>query len=267
MNLISIIMLSFVVTSCNNFGARLTIYDDDDKPSCLAQQKDPRNITNPKVTQLIDTSIKQPYHSPYSLWDQDTVRRNPNLKQALKEYSEGKRGMSVRHLTLSNKAPQTIHYELINKGFKHSRVPLAVNANETKKKSYWCKDGSTTNTKLSKRLVYMDTYSHTDGGLVRVKPHGIPDPRNPRPQPHAAKSVLLNTKAPYDSSWQNEAFKVSEEGYPVPKAPTKDAGLKSHDARIKQDLINAGEDIFSYWVNGVMDRAHINLKVDFSHCN
>jgi hypothetical protein len=255
-------LLSLIITSCNNYGGKLSIYAETD-PSCLAKPDPIKPAPNKKIVNHVDMAAQQPYLSPYSLWDQETLRDNPKLSEALKEYSEGRRGLSVKNLNLANKTPQAIHHALLDKGFKHSRAPLLVNAND-KNKDYWRKDGTTTKSKVGKDLVYMDTYYHKDGGLVRVKPQGIPDPRHPRNQPHAAKSVVY---AANDTSWQNEAFKVSNKGYPIPKAPTKEAGLKSYESKLKTDLVGAGEDLFSQWVNEVMNQAHININVNFSHCN
>jgi hypothetical protein len=258
-------LLSLIITSCSNYGGKLSIYAETD-PSCLAKPDPIKSALNKKIVNHVEMAAQQPYLSPYSLWDQETLRNNPKLAEALKEYSEGRRGLSVKNLNLANKTPQVIHHELLDKGFKHSRAPLLVNVNDNNK-DYWRKDGSTTKSRVGKDLVYMDTYSHSDGGLVRVKSQGVPDPRHPRKQPHAAKSVLLNTVNINDTSWQNEAFKVSNEGRPIPKAPTKEAGLKSYESRLKNDLVGAGENLFSQWVNEVMNKAHININVDFSHCN
>jgi hypothetical protein len=265
MNIVLLSLICLTLSSCADFATKLSIYPKGEKPSCLTQPKQPSKVKNPKLEKYVAASASQNYSSPYSLWDQEILKNNPHLRQALQEYAEGKRGLSVKDLMLTNKTPQLIHSELVGKGFKHKRVPLVVNPND-KAPQYWRVDGSKTNSKWGRDLIHMDTYYHKDGGLVRVKPQGIPDPKYPRSHPHAAKSVLLNTNNVSDTSWKNEAFKVSEEGHPIPKAPTKAAGLKLSLSRLQRDLVDNGEDLIANWMNAVMDKAHLDVKVDFSHC-
>ena len=100
-------------------------------------------------------------------------------------------------------------------------------------KNYWLKDGGITEDINDPNLVLMDIYVHRDGSMIRIKSFGVPDASGvlePRRMPHASKSVLKNLckgkNCTQDTSFNNEAFKVTDEGFPVPKSSSPQAGLK-----------------------------------------
>lgn len=165
-----------------------------------------------------------------SIWDADFIASDKLTADALKEFHLSKRGILARHLKLAGKSADEIHNLLIGKKFSHMKVPLKVRGDDEK---YWLKDGSTTQNINDPKLVLMDIYVHKDGSMVRVKPFGVPDLSGliePRRMPHVSKSVLkkLCQKAECtpDTSFVNEAFKITDEGFPVPKSSSRQGGLK-----------------------------------------
>lgn len=159
---------------------------------------------------------------PVSPW-QPTIK-NIDLQHALKEFEEGKRGQSIKNIKLKGLTPPEIHYLLISLGFKHVRQHLGAT------KGLFNRDGSISPSPTSP--VSLDFYYHSDGGVVRVKPEGTPDPEgvNPAPEPQVSKYVLLKLPkdhdSPPDTSYENEGFKVTEKGYPIPKAPHEEFGFR-----------------------------------------
>lgn len=169
---------------------------------------------------------------PESIWDKSFIKKDPELALALEEYKTNKRGHMVKKLRVAGLNAKQIHDILLKQGFEHERKPLHIPKNHN---IYWLKDGTITNDENHKNIVPIDIYIHKDGSMVRVKPFGIPDKQAKvfRREAHISKAVLkilpcdcINRECKYDTSFQNEAFKVSELGYPLPKRPSLKAGLK-----------------------------------------
>ena len=212
------------------------------------------------------------------VWDQGALDKQANLKHSLTQFSKGLRGGSLKKVSLEGQSMAKIHRQLIDLGFRHTLSPLMVGVKNGKQAPmYWLRDGSqASKIKDKKELLPFHIYVHDDGSLVRLKPAGVPDPKrkNPRPQPHGSKSVLMNldkvcvdATCELDTSFENEGFKVAENGLPIPKAPTLNYGLRRLPKLFSKDGIadlNAAENA---WKDAVMDMAHINLQADFSHCH
>lgn len=215
-----------------------------------------------KVIQLYKATFKDP-QDPESVWDLGFLQKNPHILEAIRDFKKGRRAQTLKQVDLEGKTAQDLHTELLNLGFFWTKVPLRASF---KKQTYWLITGKTTKDPNHKDVVYTHFYTHVDGSLVRVKVAGVPDLRgkHPRRSPHATKAVLLNTdpnlcqkgNCLYDTTYQNEAFKVTNENQPVPKAPSTKYGLKlpqgpenalnQHKARVVK--------------NAVMNLAHTNLK-------
>lgn len=177
---------------------------------------------------------------PRTAWNAEWRASTRNTR-TLEAFEQGSKGKSVKDLDLSGKSASEIDRELRAKGFTHERTGIATtdaNGNTV----YRTKDRGLTSNPKDPNATPQDIYVHPDGGMVRVKPAG--DPGNPyRAQPHASKSVLYNpTKG---TSFSNEAFKVTNDGRAVPKAPTPGAGLpttadEAARRKIADELMNAG---------------------------
>ncbi len=165
-----------------------------------------------------------------SIWDADFLASDQLLATALKEFRLGKRGQLAKQIKLTGKSAHELHSWLLSKKFSHQQVPLKVRGDD---KNYWLKDGGVTEDINDPNLVLMDIYVHKDGSMVRIKSSGIPDSSGlveSRRMPHASKSVLKSLctgkNCTQDTSFNNEAFKVTDEGFPLPKSPSPQAGLK-----------------------------------------
>lgn len=254
-------------------------YPGAEKPSCLAQ---PSNLSQSssawkKGLEKASGALKRGVFEEGSVWDQKVLEKRHKLKKALEEFLEGKRGASVKKLDLAGTHPEKIHEMLLAKGFTHMREPLSAGLSKRKMR-YWKRDGSYSSDRQEAGLVPHDIYTHPDGGLVRVKPEGVPNPRYPHPEPSCSKSVLLSLELKYhhhlrkevpQTSYRNEAFKVSLKGQPIPKGPNPQFGLKLlyPKDRLSQD---SGEDSLREeqkgWIDGIIQAGHLPLPADFSHC-
>src|SRR5262249_21967657 len=148
------------------------------------------------------------------------------------------------------KTPEALHEELLAKGFEHQREPLAAGKDPaTGQQLYKKMDGTRTTNPNDPDIVPHDIYTHPDGGMVRIKPEGDPGP-GIRPEPHASKSVLFDSKK--GTGFDNEAFKVTNDGNAVPKSPNKDAGMKQAPPGSSGNFENQG------FKDTVMTQAHTN---------
>lgn len=215
-----------------------------------------------KVIQLYKATFKDP-KDPESVWDQSYLQKNPHIFEAIQDFKSGNRAKTLKRVNLEGKTAPEIHKDLLSLGFFWTKHPLKASF---KKQTYWLLDGKTSKDPHHQDVVYTHFYTHADGSLVRIKASGIPDLRgkHPRRAPHAIKAVLLNmdpnlcqkNNCNYDTTYQNEAFKVTNENQPVPKAPSAKYGLKLPE--------NSGSSTDQQKIriikNAVMNLAHTNLK-------
>lgn len=250
-------------------------YPGYEKPSCLTQPH-PNESTEAykKGVQAAEAALLKPYNSSEGVWSQEVLSTKSHLREAITSFMNGERGKSVRQLKLAGKKPDDLHKELIDAGFQHERVPLRA-PKQDKVYKYWRRDGTKTSDAQDAQIVPMDIYAHADGGLVRVKPEGVPSVKYSHAVPQATKSVVYNLNPkdgkPFDTRYPNEAFKITDEGMPLPKGLSTKTGLrliidrkeipnmKEADAQIaKQELKG--------WMTTIMNASHIDLAADYSHC-
>ena len=249
-------------------------YLGHEKPSCLSQPRTHENSdAYKKGVEQAQIALQKPYTSPESVWNRDFLTKKSYLRDAIKDFLEGKRGQSVRNIKLSGKKPDEIHKILIDAGFHHERVPLSAYSND-KGRKFWLRDGTKTTNPKDPQVVPMDIYAHPDGGIIRIKPEGVPSPRSLRPQPSATKAVVYNLKSGRDSHhldtrYRNEAFKVSDEGVPLPKGPSAKVGMRflldRKEIAQKKDP-DAARDELKGWISTIMGATHIDLSTDFCQC-
>jgi hypothetical protein len=162
--------------------------------------------------------------------DPKNLHSDTDLKKVQDEYLDpsNKKGKSVRDLKVSGKTFEKLHEELEAKGFRlQDREGRLQDYNPaTKKMEYKLRDGTfTTDLEVAKKNgVPQYIYVHEDGGMVRLKPEGTPGNPN-RNEVNISKSVLY--KAEFDAngkvrdaSFNNEAFKVGDDGKIAAKQPT-----------------------------------------------
>ncbi|MBW8309046.1 MAG: hypothetical protein K0M45_05345 [Candidatus Paracaedibacteraceae bacterium] len=211
-------------------------------------------------------ATRRKYTDPRGIWDQRYLKENPDIEKSLKEFTAGKRGQSLTHIQLEGKTAQALHEELIQHGFNWKTVPLVVDQGPNKR--YWKLNGDKTSNENDPEVVKMHIYTHQDGGMVRIKACGVPDKtaKYPKRSPHVVMAVLKNFDPSqckrgwcnYDTSYDNEAFKVTREGMAGPKAASDLYGFRrpfKKETPYTQELNRLAEDIY-------MDLVHTNLKTD-----
>jgi hypothetical protein len=166
--------------------------------------------------------------------DPSKLHTDTELKKLQDAYLDPKnpKGKSVQDLKVAGKTAEQLHHELEKKGFKlqDPQGRLQDFNPATKKMEYKLRDGSfTTDLEVAKKKgVPQFIYVHEDGGMVRIKPEGTPG--NPqRNEPNISKSVLYKVEFDrngkvIDTSFDNEAIKVGDDGKPTAKQPT--VGMK-----------------------------------------
>jgi hypothetical protein len=211
-------------------------------------------------------ATKRKYSDPKGLWDQNYLKENPEIEKSLKEFREGKRGHSLARIHPEGKTAQALHNQLIKEGFSWKAVPLLVDQGPNKR--YWKLNGDQTVDAQDPEVVKMHIYTHRDGGMVRIKASGVPDKtaKYPKREPHVVMAVLKNfdpsqchgKACSYDTSYDNEAFKVTREGMAGPKAASIQYGFRhpfENNTSYAQELNRLAADIY-------MDLVHTDLKTD-----
>lgn len=198
--------------------------------------------------------LRKSHTDPTGIWDQSTLMdpQHRPLKDALDAVTNGKKGQSVAHYDLSGKTGRELHEDLLASGFKHKRQPLSTNKNGQREYGLSKRAANGTWTTLDPRhpdVLPQDLYTHRDGGMVRVKPEGDTASEFRR-QPHASKSVLIDPKK--GTSLDNEAFKLTNSGRPVPKSVFGPTGM-----RPKSAIGTKGE--YKGYQDLLMEEAHTDL--------
>lgn len=219
-------------------------------PGVYDKQKAKPNADMTNGADRAQDAIKKGHTDPQGVWKSNI---SPELKKRLDDFADPKSpvGKSVKNVNLEGKSAVELHKELINKGFKHHWEPLAAGTDKWGHKLYKMRDGSKTADPKHPNVIPHDIYTHPDGGMVRVKPEGDPGDKF-RPEPHASKSVVLDTSK--GSAFDNEGFKVTNEGDAVPKNTSADNGMKKAPSSGKTNAdINRG------FQDATMSKAHTSL--------
>ncbi|MDD9950113.1 MAG: hypothetical protein OXT67_00980 [Zetaproteobacteria bacterium] len=215
------------------------------------------------LTVICPSTLPQPPKPDWNLadaWDPETLANKRPLQQVLRAYHSGKVGFQAKNVRLSGLTPPQVHKHLVDLGFRHHRTALKVHP---KQPDYWLKNGETSaHLPTKEQQVPMDIYDHPDGSVIRMKAWGIPDRsgKTLRPQPHLNKTVMFNSEPEctwglfnchLNTSWENEAFKVSDEGTPLPKSPASQSGMNYPRSLAPQQQ--------ETWIHFVMSAAHIDM--------
>ncbi len=234
-------------------------------PFCVNEKSEAaKQVRKSRLAIQVYKATKRKYTDPKGVWDQRYLKENPEIEKSLKEFVEGKRGRSLARIQPEGKTAQALHQELINQGFSWKTVPLLVD--QGPHKQYWKLSGDKTTNENDPEVVKMHIYTHQDGGMVRVKASGVPDKtaKYPKRSPHVVMAVLKNFDPSqckrgiciYDTSYENEAFKVTREGMAGPKAASNNYGFRQpfkNNTSYARELNRLAEDIY-------MDLVHTDLK-------
>lgn len=257
-------------------------YPGAQKLTCLSMPQTP--ITDAAYDagrDLARAAVSKPYNDPAGIWDVGYLKTHPKFVKLVEAFLAGERGASVKNLKLAGKKGSEIHHLLMAGGFHFDRKPLSVYGDGAER-LYWRADGTKTSNPKDPSGSFIDIYWHDDGGLVRVKPAGIPNRKASMPEPHVSKAVLWTTKKQMskknrgdrpvhvNTGFRNEAFKVSESGIPLPKSPFYKSGIRSLYKRDEIKIGSLNHDAKRLeqrgWTDAIMKEAHLALPADFSAC-
>lgn len=233
--LLSLMMISLMVPL---WGAESAPYGGRTPEICFKEfTSSERKRREIEVILASYDSLLKPYDHKDSLWDPQFLKDHPEYANALRDYRKGKRGQKARQVKLEGLSPEEIHQLLLKEGFIHHREPLRQSF---KKSKAWEDDQTLDSKDKQPHGVMMDVYTHKDGSRIRVKPSSIPDyeRRTPLRFPHYSLSVMLDLKH-LEGGYDQEAFKLTKQGHPVPRAPTPNVGFRfifKDDEKFKRRL-------------------------------
>ncbi len=218
----------------------------------------------------IEEALKKKPQDAASVWDQEIFKTYPMVLEALKSYEKGERGQQVKNLKVADLTAREIREKLKKAGFKGQKVPL-VAGKGFGKITFWKKDGTRTIDRRDPDIIKMEIYYHDDGSLVRIKEQGVPSRNHPSKGPHVVKAVMLDLtkktgkegeEAAPDTRARNEAFKLTDEGIPVPRSPGPNAGLRRLYDRAEMETDTSKAEAQRAWSRGIMKLVHIPLKFE-----
>ncbi len=174
--------------------------------------------------------------------EHDTDRPPPppqlGLDQLVGLFRAGRIGQQARNVRLTGLYVAQVDTLLRREGFRVRAEPVFAGRDHEARAQYWLIDGSTTSDANAPDRLAEFVYAAEDGSLVRVHPFGDPRGRMaPRDVPIATKSVCSTPSSTWtddkgrerftaDTSRANEAFRVSDDGAPVPKSYRRADGVK-----------------------------------------
>lgn len=207
----------------------------DDKSQALRRKSVKEMSTGVSKAQ---EALKQDPFSDNSVWDQEFLKRDTEMANSIKKYQENQYAKKSKTLVLAKLTKDDIVSKLLSEGFVKidGRKKLDTSQNEIDAKS-------------AEDKVPGEIYTHSDGSMVRLKDAYAS--RKYRPQAYVTKSALKDPNG--STSWDNEAFKVTNDGYAVPKSPYQKYGMKIHSPA------SSGNDEDQGWVDLIMEEAHADI--------
>ncbi|MDX1923730.1 MAG: hypothetical protein SFT91_00600 [Rickettsiaceae bacterium] len=237
-----LLILSLLILSLESFSHDQFIVsvENDPKTSSAKQQKQKRRISlrsvSLGVSKALDSVSKDPF-SEDGIWDLSVLKRETELSNLLHKFLEGNYANKAKTLDMTNLTKAQAAEKLLKEGFEKKETDNVVDKMLGRSKDSEIADSG-------------EIYVHPDGSLVRIKDYS--NHRKHRPQAYLVKAALKNPSGP--PTWQNEAFKISNEGYPIPKGPRQNEGMKIHAPS------TSGEDEDRGWVDLIMEEAHLDIK-------
>lgn len=199
-----------------------------------------------------DLVKKQLSYNAYNsgIWDKYYLDKNQEVRNLLESFEKGIVCSELKNLESSFKqlSSDELVSNLRSSNYKCNSFRMTSSKNHSK---YLTKNANETDDENNPDIVYQDVcIKISQKCLVRIKKDGFPG--SIRKNPHYTKAVLLNFSeemTPYEL-YQNEAFKITDNGKPVPKSPSKKDGMA--ECRYKDSFCRK-------WVDKIMDYSHINL--------
>lgn len=186
------------------------------------------------VTKALNAIKNNPF-AENSIWDLEVLKKETELSELLQKFLDGNYASKARMLDCKNKTQDEIVDNLLKEGFQKKSLNLEGNILAKTSDRDPQESG--------------EIYQHADGSLVRLKPYS--EKRKYRPQAYLVKAATRNPNGP--PTWQNEAFKISQDGYAIPKAPKAEHGMKMKP----EESTGPNED--QGWVDLIMEEVHTDL--------
>jgi hypothetical protein len=209
----------------------------------------PSDVSTPQA--LVQEQLVKSAISDNGIWDQEFLNDPANklIRNKIIELEEGKSCKLLKELNTKVLTHQEILEKVQQAGYKCSKRPLI--ARGVKPRSFLKTDNTITTDANDPGIAWQHTCVQVEEGCtVRFKPDGFPGGKTS--EPHSTKAVLLK-KEGKTSSYKNEAFKVTAEGYPIPKGPSSKFGLAECPYKNDKEQCNK-------WVDAVMQAGHPILK-------
>ncbi len=184
-----------------------------------------------------EVAIKCDPFSPQSIWNQNYLSKETEIADKIKKFLSGEYARKAKELAFEDNTKEEVIEKLIKNGFKKCEVEGRMDGLLGKAKDREFQDAG-------------EIYIHEDGSIIRIK--DASSKRHIRPQAYLIKAALKNQAGP--ATWQNEAFKISKEGFPVPKGPKTNQGMLTHAPS------SSGIDEDKGWIDLIMEEVHIDIK-------
>lgn len=188
------------------------------------------------VAKALDALKNDPF-SEESVWDQNYLKREQEVSTALKKYMAGEYAVKLKNLNFNGLNKDQIITLLNKEGFERKEPEGRMDDLLGRGKDREYQDSG-------------EIFIASDGSMIKIKDHSAK--RYHRPQAYIIKAALKNPKGPI--TWQNEAFKVTKEGFPVPKGPKQNQGLKIHAPN------SSGQDEDKGWIDLIMEEIHTDIE-------
>lgn len=187
------------------------------------------------VQKAIEALEKDPF-SIDSIWSQPYLTEKKDISDLIKKFQAGKYANKLRNINIKNVTKEELARELKEKGFQ--------------KKEPEGRMDELLGRGIDKEYQNAgEIYVAEDGSMVRII--DSVKRRRKKHQSYFIMSVLKDPNGPIN--WNNEAFKVTEEWQPVPKALRAKNGLKVTAPRTSGKKENQG------WLELINDAVHIDL--------
>ncbi len=181
-------------------------------------------------------AIKNDPFSENSIWDIEYLNRDHEVSDLLKKFVADEYATKAKKLNFDGMSKDQIIKKILSEGFIKKDPEAKVDQLLGRAKDREVQDSG-------------DIYIASDGSMIILKEES--KYRHNRPQAYIVKAALKNPTGP--STWQNEAFKITKDGFPVPKGPKQSHGLKIHAPN------TSGQDEDKGWIDLIMEEVHSDI--------
>ena len=157
------------------------------------------------------------------MWREGFLDSEHEVVQAIQNFINGEIGRSLRSISLENCTLREIQKNIEDVGFQ----AVSVNLLDSDKPHMF--------------------YVHPDRGLIRLKPEGCDITDR---SPYGVKCILGNIT---DLSYENELFKVSESGIPMPKGVQVSDHINLDPSEMSPFATK------DKWLDWVMKQVHVDI--------